>query len=210
MNAVGIDVSKGKSTVAILRPFGEVVCLPFDVTHDYGSLERLADQIICLDGESHVLMEATGRYHEPVAAALHERGIYVSVLNPLAIHGYNPDGKVRKVKTDQKDSMKIAKFVLDHWTDLREYTPMEAVRQQLKIFSRQYNLYMKSSVALQSNLISLSDKVFPGVNELFSSPERGDGHQKWVDFFTTFWHCPAGVDFLNLPYTKNWNRQKAA
>ena len=128
MNAVGIDVSKGKSTVAILRPFGEVVRLPFDVSHDYGSLERLADQIICLDGESRVLMEATGRYHEPVAAALHERGIYVSVLNPLAIHGYNPDGKVRKVKTDQKDSMKIAKFVLDHWTDLREYTPVEAVR----------------------------------------------------------------------------------
>lgn len=66
---------------------------------------------------------------------------------------------------------------------------MDSVRQQLKIFSRQYNLYMKSSVALQSNLISLTDKVFPGVNELFSSPERADGHQKWVDFVTTFWHC---------------------
>lgn len=26
-------------------------------------------------------MEATGRYHEPVAAALHEYGIYVCVLN---------------------------------------------------------------------------------------------------------------------------------
>ena len=211
MNVVGIDVSKGKSTVAILRPFGEVVCLPFDVTHDYGSLERLADQIICLDGESRVLMEATGRYHEPVAAALHERGIYVSVLNPLAIHGYNPDGKVRKVKTDQKDSMKIAKFVLDHWTDLREYTPMEAVRQQLKIFSRQYNLYMKSSVALQSNLISLSDKVFPGVNELFSSPERGDGHQKWVDFFTTFWHCECISQVSEGAFTeryKKWCKRK--
>lgn len=189
MNAVGIDVSKGKSTVAILRPFAEVVRFPFDVSHDHESLEKLADQIICLDGESRVLMEATGRYHEPVAAVLHERGIYVSVLNPLAIHGYNPDGKVRKVKTDQKDSMKIAKFVLDHWTDLREYTTMDTVRQQLKLFSRQYNLYMKSSVALQSNLISLTDKVFPGVNELFTSPERADGHQKWVDFLTTFWHC---------------------
>jgi len=31
MNAVGIDVSKGKSTVAVLRPFGEVVASPFDV-----------------------------------------------------------------------------------------------------------------------------------------------------------------------------------
>lgn len=32
MNAVGIDVSSRKSTVAVLRPLGEVVCLPFDVT----------------------------------------------------------------------------------------------------------------------------------------------------------------------------------
>ena len=30
MNAVGIDVSSRKSTVAVLRPLGEVVFLPFD------------------------------------------------------------------------------------------------------------------------------------------------------------------------------------
>lgn len=189
MNAVGIDVSKGKSTVAILRPMGEVVQTPVDVLHDAASLERLAYQILALGENTRVVMEATGRYHEPVAQELHDHGIYVSVVNPLAIHGYCTGGTVRKVKNDQKDSLKIAKFALDHWTDLREYTPMDAVRQQLKIFSRQYNLYMKSSVALQSNLISLTDKVFPGVNELFSSPERADGHQKWVDFVTTFWHC---------------------
>ena len=29
MNAVGIDVSKGKSMVAIMRPFGEIVLKPF-------------------------------------------------------------------------------------------------------------------------------------------------------------------------------------
>lgn len=42
MNAVGIDVSKGKSTVAILRPMGEVVQTPIDIAHDAVSLERLA------------------------------------------------------------------------------------------------------------------------------------------------------------------------
>jgi hypothetical protein len=120
---------------------------------------------------------------------LHDHGIFVSVVNPLAIHGYCSGGNVRKVKNDQKDSLKIAKFALDHWVDLREYTPMDAVRQQLKIFSRQYNLYMKSRIALQCNLISLTDKVFPSVNEMFTSPERSDGHMKWVDFVTTFWHC---------------------
>ena len=33
MNAVGIDVSKGKSTIAVLRPFGEIIVSPFDVFH---------------------------------------------------------------------------------------------------------------------------------------------------------------------------------
>ena len=31
MNAVGIDVSKGKSMVAAMRPFGEMVFSPFEV-----------------------------------------------------------------------------------------------------------------------------------------------------------------------------------
>ena len=33
MNAVGIDVSKGKSTVAVIQPFGIVIAEPFDVFH---------------------------------------------------------------------------------------------------------------------------------------------------------------------------------
>lgn len=206
MNAVGIDVSKGKSTVAILRPMGEVVQTPMDISHDAVSLKRLSSQILSLGENTRVVMEATGRYHEPVAQELHDHGIFVSVVNPLAIHGYCSGGTVRKVKNDQKDSLKIAKFALDHWVDLREYTPMDAVRQQLKIFSRQYNLYMKSSVALHNNLISLTDKVFPGVNELFSSPERADGHQKWVDFVTTFWHCECICRVSEKAFTERYQK----
>ena len=66
--------------------------------------------------------------------------------------------------------MKIAKYTLDNWVKLREYTPMEAIREQLKLCSRQYNLYMKNVVALTNNLISLTDKVFPGAKKC--SPAR--------------------------------------
>ena len=55
MNAVGIDVPKGKSTVAILRPI--------DVSHDAVSMERLAYQILALGENTRVVMEATGRCH---------------------------------------------------------------------------------------------------------------------------------------------------
>lgn len=33
MIAVGIDVSKGKSMVAVMRPFGDVVASPFELAH---------------------------------------------------------------------------------------------------------------------------------------------------------------------------------
>jgi transposase len=188
MNAVGIDVSKGKSMVVALRLMGEVALPPKEFLHTEVGLEQMVRAILALGEDTRVVIEATGRYHEPVAAALHERGIYVSVLNPLLIK-QSGGGSIRKVKTDKADAMKIAKYGLDNWTDLREYTPMDTIRQQLKLCSRQYDLYMKTVISLQNNLISLTDKTFPGVNELFSSPERKDGHEKWVDFVMTFWHC---------------------
>ena len=169
MNAVRIDVSKGKSMVAALRPMGEVALAPCEFPHTDVALEQMAYAIINLGEDKKVLMEATGLYHEPVAAALHEHGIFVSVLNPLYIK-QSGGGSIRKVKTDKADAMKIAKYALDNWVKLQEYTPMDAIRQQLKLYSRQYDLYMKTNVALQNNLISLTDKVYPGVNELFSSP----------------------------------------
>jgi transposase len=142
---------------------------------------------LSVEYEVRALMEATGRYHEPVAAALHEAGLWVCVLNPILIK-QSGAGSVRKGKTDKKDAIKIAKYGIDNWKSLREHTPVDAVRQQLKLFSRQYNKYMSIAVALQNNLIALLDKVFPGVNDELTSPTRADGHTKWVDFVITFWH----------------------
>ena len=86
MNSVGIDVSKGKSMIAVMRPFGEVGCSPFEVPHTSSELSTLAKQLKSLDGETRVVMEATGNYHLPIAVALHEAGIYVSVVNANPVH----------------------------------------------------------------------------------------------------------------------------
>ena len=50
MNAVGIDVSKGKSMVCVMRPFGEVVLEPFEVLHTAQNLRDLAEKLKALDG----------------------------------------------------------------------------------------------------------------------------------------------------------------
>lgn len=131
MNAAGIDVSSRKSTVAVLRPFGEIVKLPFDVRHSAEDLAALAEQLKSIEGETRVVMEHTGRYYESVAKVLHEAGLYVSAVNPLLIKEYG-NNSLRKVKTDKADAMKIAKYALDNWCELRDYTPMDTIRYDLK------------------------------------------------------------------------------
>lgn len=205
MNAVGIDVSKGKSMVAALRLMGEVALLPQEFLHTALGLDQMAHVILALGEDTRVVMEATGHYHEPIAAALSAYGIYVCVLNPLYIK-QSGAGFIRKVKTDKADSSKIAKYGLDNWVDLREHTAMNTIRQQLKLCSRQYNIYMKTVVSLQNNLISLTDKTFPGVNELFSGPDRADGHQKWIDFVMTFWHCNCVCHISEKTFTTRYEK----
>lgn len=80
--------------------------------HTAPGLDQMAQAILALGKDTRVVMEATGRYHEPVAAALSAYGI-VCVLNPLYIK-QSGAGSIRKVKTDKADSLKIAKYGLDN------------------------------------------------------------------------------------------------
>ena len=188
MNAAGIDVSSRKSTIAVLRPFGEVVKVPFEVSHTAEGLASLARQLKAIDGETRVVMEHTGRYYESVANVLHESGLYVSAVNPLPIKEYGGNS-LRKVKTDKADAMKIARYALDNWCDLRDYTPIDTVRYDLKTLNRQFQLASKQKTASSNNLIALLEQSFPGIRKCFEGPVRKDGTQKWVDFAHTFWHA---------------------
>lgn len=194
MNAVGIDVSKGKSMVAVMRPFGEVVLSPFEVSHSSSELSKLARLLKSLDGESRVVLESTGNYHAPVAKMLHDAGLYVSVVNAMLVHDYG-NNSLRRAKTDKKDAVKLANYGLDHWLSLPRYVPDEDTRLLLKTCYRQYQQYAKVQTMMKNNLISLLDMIFPAVNRLFSSSVRADGSEKWVDFIDAFWHvqCVSGL-----------------
>lgn len=189
MNAVGIDVSKKKSTVAVLRPGGEVVARPFDVPHLSAGFQSLVELIKSFDGETRIVMECTGRYYEPIARELSHAGFFVSAVNPQIIRNFQgQDNPLRKVKTDKADSVKIARYTLDSWANLKQYNLMDEIRSQLKIMNRQFDFYMRHRTAMKNNLIGLIDQTYPGANTYFDSPAREDGSQKWVDFLDTYWH----------------------
>lgn len=205
MNAAGIDVSSRKSTVAVLRPFGEVVRDPFEVSHSAAGLASLVQQLKAIDGETRVVMEHTGRYYEAVANVLHEAGFFVSAVNPLLIKEYGGNS-LRKVKTDKADAVKIARYTLDNWAELRDYTPMDRIRYDLKTLNRQFHLASKQKTATSNNLIALLEQSFPGVRKCFDSPVRWDGTQKWVDFAHTFWHADCVRKHSQAAFTERYHK----
>jgi transposase len=187
LNAVGIDVSKGRSTVAVLQPGGIILRKPFDVHHKSKELHELVQYLVSLDGETRIVMECTGRYHEPILNTLSEAGLFVSAVNPHLIRNYG-NNTIRKVKTDPADAKKIARYTLDNWASLREYSGMDTTRSELKALNSQFTFFTKQKVAAKANLIALLDETYPGANKLFNSPVRPDGSEKWVDYVYSFWH----------------------
>ena len=210
MNAVGIDVSKGKSTITIRRPGDVVIMPPCDIRHTQSSINALIEQIRNLDGETKVCMEHTGRYYEPVATWLSDAGIFVSAVNPILIREFGDDS-LRTPKTDKADSKKIARYTLDRWAKLKQYGSMDKTRNQLKTMNRQFGFYMAQKTAMKNNLIALLDQTYPGANDFFDSPARSDGSQKWVDFVHTYWHVDC-VRTKSLPafveHYRNWCKRK--
>lgn len=49
MTVVGIDVSKGKSMVAAMKPGGELVAAPYEVRHSDIELSHLALDVLCMN-----------------------------------------------------------------------------------------------------------------------------------------------------------------
>ena len=209
MISVGIDVAKGKSTVCILKPYGEIVSKPFDIVHNEKDLSELASMLVRFDEEVKVVMEATGIYHLPVLTYLQEKGLFVTVINPYLMKVYS--GDLRKAKTDKIDSRIIANYGIDHWFTMTEFQASEDIYGELKLLGQQYRHYMKLHINSLHELTHLLDYTMPGIKGMFASWNEGNRKDKLSDFVESFWHydkitCLDEMEFINQYI--NWAKEK--
>lgn len=188
MNCVGIDVSKGKSTVCILKPYGEVIISPYEVQHTDKEIENLISVIKALDGETRIVMEATGIYHLPLVEKFIRDELFVSIINPFVMKKYS-SLSLRRSKTDKLDSIKIANYGIDNWFKLKRAKLNEGYYEQLRLLGRQYAHYIKISVSSRQALIMITDRSMPGIKNIISS-KRADNpaKDKLCDFIERYWH----------------------
>ena len=187
MISVGIDISKGKSTVCILKPYGEVVAKPFEIRHTKHDLEALAAMLQKLNDEVKVVMEATGVYHLPVLTCLKDHNIFVAVINPYAMKQYCSQG-LRRVKTDKSDSISISRYGIEHWDSMQEYQVPKGKYEKLRQSSQQYRCYMQIHVMNLQNLLHLLDSSMPGISEILDGWDKTSGKNKLADFADEYWH----------------------
>lgn len=210
MISVGIDVSKGKSTVCILKPYGEIVSSPFEVEHVEKELESLTQMILRLDGEVKVVMEATGIYHLPVLSYLQEKKIFVAVINPFEMKEYACRG-IRRVKTDKQDAITISNYGIDNWYRLEEYEGTDETYAELKLLGRQYCHYMELHVKALQELTHMLDYTMPGIKKKFNSWNEASGRDKLGDFVEKYWHFDNITAMSEEDFTEDyisWAKEK--
>jgi len=185
--SVGIDISKEKSTVCIMKPYGEILSTPFEILHTEKELSKLVTMLKRFDEEVRVVMEATGAYHLPVLCYLKEKEVYVSVINPFVMKEYRCRG-LRRAKTDRLDAKIIANYGVDNWYHLDNYEISESTYQELKLLGRQYSHYMKMRIESVQALTHLLDYTMPGIKSLLKGWCVSSENDKLSDFAEEYWH----------------------
>ena len=171
MIAVGIDISKSKSTVAILNSDGSVLVKPYTMAHTQSDMCALADYLRTFDEPLTILMEYTGHYHYPVLKKLQQEGFPVCVINPYQMKKYG-DVEIHKAKTDKKDAIRIATYALEKAYKLVPYNSLEQKYEDLKFLSRQYNQRISSVAYTKVQLINLLDQTMPGITRILPLRSR--------------------------------------
>jgi transposase len=134
----------------------------FDVYSDqmgYNSYSNTKDGfkifLKVLGKTSHCVMEATGCYHHKLAMFLYEKGIAISVINPLIIKRFI-QMKLRRVKTDKSDAFMIYNYAYEQ--SLKQWEPEVVYIVKAKELLSLIQTYLRQSTALKNKLHALENR----------------------------------------------------
>ena len=102
----------------------------------------------------------------PLASALHDSGIKISVINPLSIKLYG-EYRLRRTKTDKQDAKLIADYCEKENPPL--WTPLSEKRSTLKVLNRRIE-QLNVLLNIESNRKDVSDTVIKsGIERIINS-----------------------------------------
>jgi transposase len=161
---VGIDVSKDKfDTYGITGD--EAQLFQFSTTMDRKGFDKLKGHLATVSISSVLIgMESTASYHINLFSYLISEGYNVIIINPLLISNY-VKMQLRKTKTDKKDAVVIAQFLLANGdTLIQRATP--ALISDLRDLSRQRESLVDEMTFLKIEIKRLLNLTFPELEHM--------------------------------------------
>lgn len=158
---IGVDVSKDSSSAQGLDREGKKLFY-LEFSMDGEGFSRFLGRVKahCRDlSEVTVAMESTGCYHINLFSFLSSEGIACVVINPLLIRNF-ARLSLRKTKTDKKDALTIAQFLLAHKDSLSQVA-FSQNSQDLKDLARERESLTVLISGLKNDLRRLLQMTFP-------------------------------------------------
>jgi transposase len=163
---IGIDVSKYTSTAQGLDGNGnKLFYIEFAMASEGFAKLRQVIKSHCKDlSKVKAAMESTGCYHTNLFCFLASEGLSCFVINPLLIANFSKLS-LRKTKTDKKDAMVIAQFLLLHNDALVKAAPSESL-QDLKDLARERESLTVLMSGLKNDIKRMLQITFPELESL--------------------------------------------
>lgn len=160
---VGIDISKEKFDACGIGGQGEKT-FSLCCSMDRSGFGKLKDSLP-LDKSSFIVgMESTASYHLPLFSYLTAEGYRVVIINPLLINSF-AKRSLRKTKTDKKDALTIAQFLL---REKDYFSPVctSPLTQDLKDLARRREKLADQVTALKADMKRILSVTFPELERL--------------------------------------------
>lgn len=192
-HVIALDVSKGKSTIAIYNMYkrcefeGEL----YHTRTDFEELHQRIEEMTLLDGQvPEIVFEATGVYSKPIEKFLRDQGHTYCRMNPLEANLQM--ATMRRNKTDVSDAHQLAKT---HFKAERETTYVqEDYYEQMRASTRYYNEIDEEIILLRSRmhailhlsfqelekLVTPSSSLFLNIVQLYPHPAYLLAHSKTI------------------------------
>lgn len=166
-HVIALDVSKGKSTIAIYNGYKQCE-FEGEFYHkrvDFERLHQRIEEITLLDGQApEIVFEATGVYSKPIEAFFKDYGYTYYRMNPLEANLQM--AKMRRHKTDMSDAHELAKthFKMEHETTYIQ----DEYYEQMRALTRYYDEIDEEIILLKSRMHAILQLSFPELETLIT------------------------------------------
>lgn len=165
---VGVDISKDSFSAVGLDGEGSR-CFSVELSMDVDGFSKFLKTIIAHEPDPSAIivgMESTGCYQINLFSFLTSHGIRAVVINPLLISNF-AKLSLRKTKTDKKDALTIAQFLLVHKDKISQMSVSQDM-QDMRDLARERESLSHLISATKSEIKRVLQTTFPELERLCS------------------------------------------